>query len=140
MKLLGTRHHQPTIPSPGPTSDAKLAAIRPNQLASSVRPCFDEEPDSGEGCIVLQSGPTRSLFAKFPQRSCWEAPTLGNATVECAGVDAIHIRVPGEPGNEATEKTTKLVSSPEPTRVGGVWGRDYQNWGRALARQYGRYL
>ena len=27
------------------------------------------QPDSGEGCIVLQSRPTRSLVAKFPQRS-----------------------------------------------------------------------
>ena len=42
----------------------------PNRLASSVRPCFVEaKPDSGESCIVLQSGPTRSLIAKFPQHS-----------------------------------------------------------------------
>ena len=27
------------------------------------------QPDSGEGCIVLQSEPTRSLVARFPQRS-----------------------------------------------------------------------
>ena len=27
------------------------------------------QPDSGEGCIMLQSGPTRSLVAKFPQHS-----------------------------------------------------------------------
>ena len=27
------------------------------------------QPDSGEGCIVLQSGSTHSLVAKFPQRS-----------------------------------------------------------------------
>ena len=27
------------------------------------------QPDSGESCIVLQSGWTRSLVAKFPQRS-----------------------------------------------------------------------
>ena len=27
------------------------------------------QPDSGESCIVLQSRPTRSLVAKFPQRS-----------------------------------------------------------------------
>ena len=25
------------------------------------------QPDSGEGCIVLQSGPTDSLIVKFPQ-------------------------------------------------------------------------
>ena len=28
-----------------------------------------DQPDSGESCIVLQSGPTRSLVAKFPQHS-----------------------------------------------------------------------
>ena len=27
------------------------------------------QPDSGESCIMLQSGPTRSLVAKFPQHS-----------------------------------------------------------------------
>ena len=29
------------------------------------------QPDSGEGCIVLQSGPTRSFVAKF--RSVWSS-------------------------------------------------------------------
>ena len=31
-----------TIPEQGPTPDAKLAAMGPNRLASSVRPCFVE--------------------------------------------------------------------------------------------------
>ena len=36
-------------------------------VASSVLP--RGQPDSRESCIVLQSGPTRSLVAKFSQRS-----------------------------------------------------------------------
>ena len=50
------------IPEQGPTPDAKLAAMGPNRLASLVRPCFVEamQPDSKEGCIVLQSGSTHS--------------------------------------------------------------------------------
>ena len=53
-----------TIPMQGPTPDAKLAA---KGLASSVHPCFVEaKPDSGEGCIVSQSGLTHSLIANFP--------------------------------------------------------------------------
>ena len=31
-----------TMPEQGPTPDAKLAAMGPNRLASSVRPCFVE--------------------------------------------------------------------------------------------------
>ena len=54
----------------GPTPDAKLAAMGLNGLASSVRQLFVEAgTDSVESCIVLQSGATCSLVAKFPQHS-----------------------------------------------------------------------
>ena len=37
-----------------------------DRLASSVCPALcGGQPDSGEGCIVLQNGPARSLVAKF---------------------------------------------------------------------------
>ena len=48
-----------------PTPDAKLAA-RGYRIDSVLR---WGQPGSGESCIVLQSGPTRSLIAKFSQRS-----------------------------------------------------------------------
>ena len=59
-----------TIPTQGPTTDAKLAAMVTEWtciFGSSV--ICRGQPDSGERCIVLQSGPTCSLIAKFPQRS-----------------------------------------------------------------------
>ena len=59
-----------TIPTQGPTPDAKLAAMGPNQLASSFRWwSVKASPTMGESCIVLQSGPARSLIATFPQCS-----------------------------------------------------------------------
>ena len=52
-----------TIPAQGPIPHAKLAARGYRIIASSV---FRQgQPDSGEGCIVLQNGPTCSLLAKF---------------------------------------------------------------------------
>ena len=56
-----------TIPEQGPTSDAKLAAMHGAELICIVG--SSGQPDSGEGCMVLQSGPTCSIVAKFPQRS-----------------------------------------------------------------------
>ena len=54
-----------TISAQRPTTDAKLAA-RGYRIDSVLR---WGQPGSGESCIVLQSGPTRSLIAKFSQRS-----------------------------------------------------------------------
>ena len=58
-------------PAQGLTLDVKLAARRPNRLASSLHPFMLRwgQADSGESCIVLQSGPTCSLVAKFSQHS-----------------------------------------------------------------------
>ena len=47
----------------GPTPDAKLVAMGLKGLASLVRPCFVEPSPT----VMLQSGPTHSLVAKFPQ-------------------------------------------------------------------------
>ena len=49
----------------GPTPDAKLDPIGTCTVGSSV--LRQGQPDIGESCIVLQSEPTRSLIAKFPQ-------------------------------------------------------------------------
>ena len=56
-----------TIPMQGPIPDAKLAARVYRIIASSV--LRRGQPDSGESCVMLQSRPTCSLIAKFPQRS-----------------------------------------------------------------------
>ena len=56
-----------TLPVQGPTPDAKLAARVYRIVASSV--LLWGQPDSGESCVVLQSGPTCSLIVKFSQRS-----------------------------------------------------------------------
>ena len=56
-----------TIPAQGPTPDANLAARGYRIVASSV--LHQGQPDSGGSCIVLQSGLTCSLVAKFPQLS-----------------------------------------------------------------------
>ena len=61
-----------------PTPDAKLAAMGPNRLASSVRPCFVEASPT----VVLQSGPTHSLVAKFPQHS---VITCSTQILSCKG-------------------------------------------------------
>ena len=51
-----------TIPKQGPTPDAKLAAMGPNQSTCIVGSFVLRrgQSDSGEGCIVLQSGLTGS--------------------------------------------------------------------------------
>ena len=58
-----------TIPMQGPTLDAKLAAMGLNGLALLVRPWFVEASPTVEKAVSWQSGPTRSLVAKFPQCS-----------------------------------------------------------------------
>ena len=50
-----------TIPLQGPTLDAKLAT-----MVYQINLHCRAHPDSGDCCNVLQSGPTRSLIAKFP--------------------------------------------------------------------------
>ena len=58
------------LPEQGPTPDAKLAAKGiQNRLALSLRPYFVKASPTVEKLYVLQSGPTRSLVAKFPQHS-----------------------------------------------------------------------
>ena len=59
-----------TNPEQEPTLDAKLATMGPNRLVLSVRPCFVKASPTVEKAvaIVLQSGQSCSLNAKFPQR------------------------------------------------------------------------
>ena len=58
-----------TIPTQESTPDVKLAAMGESTCIIGSSVIRRGQPDSGESCIVLQSGPTRSLVAKFPQRS-----------------------------------------------------------------------
>ena len=57
------------------------------------------QPDSGEGCIMLQSGPTHSLIAKFLQRSvvgcstrisCWKKRCEPSHRQVCANLMLWH--------------------------------------------------
>ena len=41
------------------------------------------QPDSGENCTVLQSGPTRCLIAKFPQHSVVACQFRGAGEEHC---------------------------------------------------------
>ena len=56
-----------TIPMQGPTLEVSCHGTKSTCIVglSTIR----GQPDSGESFIVLQSGPTRSLVAKFPQHS-----------------------------------------------------------------------
>ena len=62
-----TRRRCLNIPVQGPTPDTKLAARVYRIAAMCV--LRRGQPDSGESCVVLQSWPTHSLVAKFPQCS-----------------------------------------------------------------------
>ena len=53
----------------GPIPDVKLAAIGLMDFYRRFVCDPSSQLDSGESCIVLQSGPTRSLVATFPPRS-----------------------------------------------------------------------
>ena len=66
-RLHRERLNGSTIPAEGPTPDAKLAvgATKSTCIVASSVLCWGQ-PDSRESCIVLQSGPTHSLVAKFP--------------------------------------------------------------------------
>ena len=73
-----------TIPAQEPTLDVKLSARGYYTIASSLL-CWGQ-PDSGESCIMLQSWPTHSFIAKFPQHSvvaCSTQISYCRATSEC---------------------------------------------------------
>ena len=79
-----------TIPAQEPTLDVKLSARGYCVITSSL--LCRGQPDSGESCImlqsciVLQSWPTHSLIAKFPQHSvvaCSTQISYCRATSEC---------------------------------------------------------
>ena len=64
----GTCLNDSTITTQGPTPDASCHGTKSTCIVGSsvIRRGL---PDCEESCIVLQSRPTRSLIAKFPQRS-----------------------------------------------------------------------
>ena len=51
-----------------PTLDAKLAARGTESTIVASPVLHQGQPDGGESCIMLESGPTRSLIVKLSQR------------------------------------------------------------------------
>ena len=57
-------------PTQVPTPDAQLAAGCTESICIVALPVLRRgQPDGRESCIVLESGPTRRLVARLPQRS-----------------------------------------------------------------------
>ena len=56
-----------TIPTQGPTSNVKLAAMGLNGIASLVHPYSPRPARQGESCIVLQRWPTPAAFSRHLQ-------------------------------------------------------------------------
>ena len=93
-RIVPSKHPYPcTRPPPNFDGFVVLQCNRPTEwtciIGSSV--IHRGQPDSGESCVVLQSGLTRSLVVKFPQRSVVVAcstrisccgPTFGFTTQE----------------------------------------------------------